>query len=111
MNSALPLGTFRSEYEDDYENEVVYHLYKQKQDGTRFVQMVSKKLPNGKFSWVRRVPFAKFVQVYRESGGKQNNGGMQMVNTFSIWKFFWEFWTTIREIPFSPEIFCLGRPK
>ena len=34
--------------------------------------MGSKKLPNGKFSWDRRVPLAKFVHAYRESleGGK-----------------------------------------
>ena len=50
--------------------------------------MVSKKLPNGKFSWDRRVPFAKFVHVYRESleGGKIMEE-CKMVNTFPVWKF------------------------
>ena len=50
--------------------------------------MLSKKLPNRKFSWDRRVPFAKFVHVYRESleGGKIMEE-CKMVNTFPVRNF------------------------
>ena len=46
----------------------LFTVYKQKPVGTNGKQT----LPNGKFSWDRRVPFTKSVQGYRESleGGK-----------------------------------------
>ena len=67
---------------------VVYHLQTaEKPVGTRFVQMVSKnsRMGNSVGIGVYHLQNSfKFTEgVWREA----NHGGMQMVNTFSVWKF------------------------
>ena len=69
--------------------------------------MVSKNSRMGNLVGIGVYHLQNLLSLPRESGGRQNHGGMQMVNTFSVW----EFWTTFQEIPFSPEMFRLGRPK
>ena len=69
------------------DNEWLFTIYKQNPVGTRFVQMVSKtpewEIQLGSVRTIYKI----CSSLPRESGGRQNHGGMQMVNTFSIWKF------------------------
>ena len=65
----------------------LFTIYKQKPVGTRFVQMVSKNSRMGNSVGIG----AYHLRLPRESGGRQNHGGggrggMQTVNTFSVWE-------------------------
>ena len=87
-------------------------IYKQKPVGTRFVQMVSKnsRMGNsvgiGAYHLQNSFKFTKGVGREAKSWGNANDK-----HVYPFGNSVWEFWTTFQEIPFSREIFRLGRPK
>ena len=68
--------------------------------------------PEMKFPWDARVPFPRtFTQEQKQTEMLGLVAKSKGNAHFPSGNFFWEFWTTIQEIPFSPDIFRLGRPN
>ena len=49
--------------------------------------MVNKNSRMGNLVGIGVYHLQNLLSLPRESGGRQNHGGMQMVNTFSVWEF------------------------